>query len=166
MDVDIFTNKMTGQWVAQSTSYSLLYNYVSSPTFINNFIWRYVKNDRKYMNTLLPKLQKEYDINQLYLYTIEFKESKYYQNNYYVVFLKQQSDLSILLKVNDKFQIINRFTIKDYSTRHLSLTSNINQTEIFQKIYFLNNNVKVIKSIAKKYNQNIGTCFSSEIRIS
>lgn len=166
MDVDIFTNQMTGQWIAQSTSYSLLNNSNSSQTFINNFTWAYIENNKKYIDLLLPKLQIEYVTDQAYLYTVEFKGNKYHQNKYYVVLLKQNSDSSVLLKLNYKFQIINRFIVKYCSTKSLSLISYIDQVKVFQQIYFLNKNVKIIKSIVKKKDQNIGTYFSSEIRIS
>ena len=166
MDVDIFTNQMTGQWIAQSTSYSLLNNSDSSQTFINNFTWTYVENNKKYIDLLLPKLHIEHVTDQAYLYIIEFKGNKYHQNKYYVVLLKQNSDSSVLLKLNYEFKIINRFMVKYYSTRSLSLISYINQIKVFQQIYFLNKNVKVIKSFVKKRDQNIGIYFSSEIRIS
>lgn len=166
MDVDIFTNQMTGQWIAQSTSYSLLHDSNSSKTFINNFTWAYVENNKKYIDLLLPKLKIEDVTDQAHLYTIEFKRNKFHQNKYYVVLLKQNSDSSVLLKLNYEFKIINRFIIQDCSAERLSLISYINQVKVLQQIYFLNKNVKFIKSIVKKHNQNIGTYFSSEIRIS
>ena len=166
MNVNIFTNQMIGQWISQSTSYSLIYNNASSLTFINNFTWKYIEKEEKKMDLLLPKLRTRYIIDQMYLYAIEFKDNKFYQDKYYVILLNQKSNPSILLKLNNEFKILNKFTIKDYSTKHLSLTSHINQVIVFQQIYFLNNNVKVIKSIAKKNRENIGTYFSSEIRIS
>lgn len=166
MDVDIFTHKMTGRWVAQSTNYSLMDNYTLFNTFRNQVTWTYIKNHEKYMNFLLPKLQIEYIIDRIDLYSITFKDNNYSQRKYYVGLLKQKSNQFHLLKFNDKFDVINKFIIQDYSRNYLSLISYINNITVLQKIYFLNNNVKVIKSIAKKYNQYMGTYFSSEIRIS
>ena len=169
MNYNIFTNQMTGKWIAQSTNYYLRQNNNTIPqTFVNQVQWTCLQNYKDYIDILTQSFLITGMKSLISLYYVEFTDSRDFQEAYYIVCLQGSSNQMCLLKFNKKFDFINKFILQDCSKNYFSVFSQINNSDItiIQKIYFLNNNVKMTRSIIKKYNQYIATSFSSAIRIS
>ena len=71
MDYETFTNKMTGQWVTQRTTYSLLHASTSCQTCSNQVHWKYIKKSDKYINLLRPTIGTQYILDNIHLYHIK-----------------------------------------------------------------------------------------------
>ena len=167
MDYDIFTHQMTGRWIAQSSNYFSFYNQDSfSCTFTNQVEWTYLFDHDKYIDIIKKNIQAPNIQNYLSLYRIKLISKEYSNRIYYAVLLKSKANQTCLLKFNEELTLINNFFIQDYSKNNFCLVSHVKDLRIIEKIYFLNDNVKVIKSIIRKNNKYIATSFSSEIKIS
>lgn len=164
---NIIISKMSGLWVTQSTYYSLIEkNNKESNTLINKVEWTNISCDSHDYNFMISKISKEYIHNLIFLYRIESLNNEYNKNTYYVLFQKKGSKNISVLRFNKNWILINQSVIHESTNNYLCLISDINNLTVVQKIYFLNSNVKVIKSIIKKSHQCIATSFASEIKIS
>ena len=166
MNNNFFIGKMTGNWIVQSTNYSLLNYYKSTDTFINKVKWHNINSNNNDINNLLFHFNRDYTLHNASLYDVEYIKNGISQRVYYILIYNIKSNPSYILKFNSKFDLINKFTIKDVHENYLFTISKVQNITIVEKIYFLHQNLKVIKSIIKKNNQCIGLSFSSEIRIS
>jgi hypothetical protein len=113
----------------------------------------------------MDDLNMQYDIKHVDLYRIESKTSQDLCSVHYVILAHEGAKLSSIIKLDQDFVLLNRFTAHYESSNQLIITSSSNNINIVEKIYFLNQNLKVIKSTVKRSNEYIGTSFSSEIRI-
>lgn len=166
MNCNIFTSRMKGKWITQSSNYLSLHNkHYASKTLANQIDWIYLSNYDKYINFIEQNIYTG-SLDYFSLYRINYINQKYLHKIHYAVLLKEKEHPAYLLKFNETFNLINRFLIQYYSEDNICLISRIKDVTIIEKIYFLNTNVKVIKSIIKKDNQYIATSFSSEIKIS
>jgi len=167
MDYNLFTKQMTGDWIAQSTNYYLT-NHINQNFYtLNNQIkWTDIKEKEVYLDLIRTILKKEDIVKYISLYKIESIDVNSLSNLSYILLSQKTSKQICLFKFNKRFHLMNQFTLKDYSKNYLCLSSDIRNIRVIEKIYFLNNNVKIIKSIIKKNNQCIGASFSSEIKIS
>ena len=164
MESNYFIERMRGEWIIQSTNYPLLNVDKSSCNFINRMRWHYIKNDKKYLYMFC----KHNHINLLQksqLYSLQLMSNKK-NKNHYIVLITDKLNQSFLLKFDMSFNLINKFFIEKIDKNFLHLSTYINKFEVLQKIYFLNNNVKLIKVTIKKGSYYVGTFFTSEIRVS
>ena len=166
MNIDLFTKQMIGNWIIQTTNYSSLKDLSINSTYKNKIKWIDIKDYRPYLHSLLPNLKQEYIIQNIKLYLIELADQNFVQYQYYALLLSDKYNNTFLLKFDVKFQLIIKFAIQDCAENYLSMISEINGLTIINKIYFLNTNLKVIKSIIKNHEKYMATSFSSEIRIS
>jgi hypothetical protein len=167
MKDSFFAREITGNWITQSTYYFLINSQNKRLKTITNHVkWRDISQDQKFINFIEFTLQKEKQFTIISLYKTELISNLSSRQIYYMAFVRQISNEIQLLKFNEAFDLIKTSTVIDYSDNHLSLISQIKSFVIIEKIYILNKNVKVIKSVVKKNNQCIATSFSSEIKIS
>jgi len=121
-------------------------------------------------NFYLKLLSHNLDLNSPYkkieIYCIEYKNKNNLIQKQYLLIFHNKDDQIILFKFNHKFEYLNKFTVSTSSKKYLSIVSKNKNITIIEKIYFLNNNLKVIKTIVKKHEKDIAVSFSSEIRIS
>jgi hypothetical protein len=158
---------MSGLWITQSTYYSLIdKNQEVSHTLINKVDWRNISCDSHDYNLMLSKLSKKYIDGFISLYQTESLNNKLTKNTFYVLFLKTGSKNISVLKFNKYWRLISQATVRKFTSNYCCLISDMHNFTVIQKIYFLNNNVKIIKSIIKKSCQCIATSFSSELKIS
>lgn len=166
MDSNDFTKQMIGTWITQSTYYSSLNIAETSYNFVNRIKWLYLKNHIKY----LKLMSKENEVNLLqkniYLYHIQLNNNRKKNDDYYLTLKIDSSNRAYLLKFDTSFNLINQFFIQEITENYLSLLAYVDNYEVLQKIYFLNQNVKLIKVTIKKQHYYVGTSFTSEIRIS
>ena len=166
MDNNILVNQITGLWITQSSHYYLQKNSsLFSKTLMNKAKWSDISNNSYYTNILRQKLKKEYKIKSIVLYKIQFLDTNYRNHTQYILLLKDQLDQTYLLKFNQSLAIVNKFIVKESSCDYLCLISHKHNLGIIQRIYFLNKNLKIIKSTVTKSNKYIATFFSSEIKI-
>lgn len=166
MNENIFTNQMTGKWITQSTHYSILDNVVNYNTYINYINWTYIPNYENYAQYIFSSLQTKNRIHSIFLYKVKYNQINYGIKTYYVTLLEYKFRKAYILKFDERFNLMNKFKIKNHSNNNLYLISQIDDLTILEKIYFLNTNVKIIKSVIQKNKEYIATSFSSEIRIS
>lgn len=169
MHINIFTSKIIGHWITQTTKYKLLNSNTSEiSTFINQIKWTNLSDNNFYADIIKKNVKVEYIGYSLFIYKLNFSDYQSHNQIYYIAFSENHFKKMYLLKFNENFTVTNWFIIKKCTANYLCLTSeNRNNTiTITQKIYFLNANVKLIKSVIKNKNKYIATTFSSEIKIS
>ena len=168
MSIEFFMDRMVGKWVSQSTYYTSSSNRNSrnifSKTLINQVKWSNVNNNKTIINSIKKQVNKEKIKNHIRLYKIESNNNHTFIS--YIAFFKNQENNLCLVKFNQALQQVNSFIFVKVSNSHLCLISQVYDITILEKIYFLNTNVKLVKSITKKSNKCILTSFSSEIKIS
>ena len=165
MESNYFIERMIGEWIIQSTNYPLLEINHTSCNFVNKVKWHYLKDNKKYLKIFFKHNQTNLLQKKSQLYSIQLVSSHKNNNNYYLALVTDRLNQSFLLKFDGAFNIINTFFIEKIDKNFLYLSAYINKFKVLQKIYFLNNNVKLIKVIIKKGSFCIGTFFTSEIRV-
>ena len=166
MDSNNFTQQMTGTWITQSTYYSLFNKNETSCNFVNKIEWLYLKNNIKYLKSLSQQNQVNFLQKNTYLYHIQLNNKNNAHEDYYLTLKIDSFNKASLLKFDNSFKLINKFFIREITDNYLCLLTYVNSYEVLQRIYFLNQNVKLIKVIIKKQQDYVGTSFTSEIRIS
>lgn len=164
----LFTNQITGEWVTQNTKYSMLEDRIKLKTFINKIKYTHIIDNSLYKKDLQKELDKKlfieiYDLN---LYQVKLQRNYSHSLGYYLALIEQDINHSYLLKLDNNLQVLSIFFIQKFSDDCVLLTAKLNRLILFKRIYFLNNNVKVIKSIVKSNKKYISTTFSSQVRIS
>ena len=145
-----FIERMMGEWIIQSTNYPLLNMDQNSCNFVNRMKWHYIQDNKKYLPMLSKHHQKNLLQKESQLYSIQMVNDNKNNNNYYIALINDRFNQSFLLKFDISFNIINKFFIEKTDENFLYLSAYINKFKVLQKIYFLNNNVKLIKVIIKK----------------
>ncbi len=166
MNYTIFNEQIAGKWIVQSTNYSSKKNSDFIEILINEVKYTNLTNTNFYLKLLSYNLDLNSSNKNIEIYSIEHKNKNHSINKQYLLKFHDKDEKTILFKFNHKFEYLNKFTIKTYSKKYLSIVSKNNHITIVEKIYFLNNNLKVIKTIVKKHDTHIVVSFSSEIRIS
>lgn len=162
-----FTSKMNGLWISQSTNYSELQNHNKIlNTFINKIKWTNISIDAKFFSHIRQKLKEEYSKEIISLSQVKFFSTRLEYKLFYVLFSQDKLNNLHLTKFDENLQVINKFSIQIFDSQNICLTSEINSFTLIEKIYFLNEKVKLIKSVIKKRQKYIATYFSSEIKIS
>ena len=166
MKSNYFIERMIGEWIIQSTNYPLLGMNQAPCNFVNKVKWHYKRDNKKYLHMFFKHNQINVLHQESQLYYIRLVINNKQNNNYYVALITNIFNQSFLLKLDTSFNIINTFFIEKIDENILYLSAYVNKFKVLQKIYFLNNNVKLIKVIIKKGSSCIGTFFTSEIRVS
>ena len=162
-----FTHKMNGLWITQSTYYSLNRNKNRTfTTFKNTIEWKDISCDEMSFEMIKCSLPKKYLTDLISLFQVDFLNTQSNQQKYYALLLKNKLQQNYLVKLDRRLQKINEFKIQELDDNYMYLTSSIKTLTLMERIYYLNNNVKVIKSVIKKSNAYIATSFSSEVKIS
>ena len=166
MESNYFIERMTGEWIIQSSSYALLHMNEASCNFVNKMKWSYLKDNKKHLHIFFKNDQIDLLQKKSQLYFVKLISNSKNNNNYYIALITDRLNQLFLLKFDMSFNVINKFFIKKINENYLYLSTYINEFEVLQKIYFLNSNVKLVKVIIKKGSYCIGTFFTSEIRVS
>lgn len=166
MDSNNFAKQMTGTWITQSTYYSLLNIRGISCNFVNKINWLYLKNHIEYLKSLSNKNRINFLQKNIYLYYVQLNNHTKKNNYYYLTLQIDKFNKVSLLKFDNSLKLVNQFFINEVAENYLCLLAYVKNYEVLQKIYFLNQNVKLIKVTIKRQDCYIGTSFTSEIRIS
>lgn len=166
MNYALFNEQMKGNWIVQSTHYSSKKNSEFIEILTNKVKYTNLINTNFYLKLLSKNLNLNYSNKKTEIYCIEFESKKNEINKQYLLIFHDNNNQTILLKFNHKFEYLNKFKVQIYSKKYLSIVSKNENITIIEKIYFLNINLKVIKTIIKKQKKTIAISFSSEIRIS
>ena len=168
MDRFFSANQLTGNWTVQSmNSSSVLNRSQHKNQFIDRVEWTYVKDSRLSLNLLLKNVRAYYPLlNSAELYLVKSKDSNNASSKHYILLAYHLSELKLLIKLSDNFTVLDRFFAQGKSSNYLMLRSCDQGVDVIEKIYFLNRNLKVIKSTIRKKNRLLGISFSSEIRTS
>ncbi len=165
MNDDFLISQLAGQWIVQSTSYSLL-KHADKNIFINQMRWTRIKDCSPYLKCIAQNLEKQDILTSVYLYYIELKNNNGIDCSHYIALVYERSRPKLVIKFSRDFVFLNKFIVQSQSNNSLTIMSYDNNIKIVERIYFLNRNLKVVKSTIQKYSTCVGTCFSSEIRIS
>lgn len=165
MEKHLLINELTGQWIIQSTNCSLPNHSIAKNTLINKVKWTNIKHYSSYLKSVTENLKKHKKLSSAKLYCIESKNNSASSNKHYILLIYQASTLKSIIKLSHSLSILNKFVVRSQSYNHLTIVSCDKNIETREKIYFLNRNLKVIKSTIRKHNKYIGAAFSSEIRI-
>jgi len=167
MNIKNFSHQMSGLWISQSTNYSLLQNQDKiSNTHTNKIKWTDVSNNLESFKWMQNNLKEKYHKNVISLCQVDFSNSQLNHQRYYVLLCQDKFSQIFLVKFNQNLLLINKFKIQVLASNYICLTSKTNTATVIEKIYFLNDKVKLIKSVVKKHNKYVATYFSSEIKIS
>nr|YP_007878284.1 conserved hypothetical plastid protein [Calliarthron tuberculosum]AGA63895.1 conserved hypothetical plastid protein [Calliarthron tuberculosum] len=161
MNKILLINRMLGNWIVQSTTYSLFKKNIEAS--LNEIKWSLVEDK---IQELAYRKQNIFPINStnMKIYILE-KETNHLQKKIYQIFLFEKKSKGYIVKLDYNFQILNQSIFYYNSENFLSVYYKSRNNIIIENIYFINDNLKVIKSIIKKNSKCIGICFSSEIRI-
>lgn len=162
MNKNCLIGQLAGQWIVQSTNYHLLKNLKYHDLLFNQVQWERVVDYKPYLN----KLKKYSSNNSIDIYRIKSKSNDAGYIIYYIACMYQGSKLSSIIKLDHDFVFLNQFRVQNQSKDHLTIESLKGDISIVEKIYFLNCNLRVIKSTIQRCNKCIGASFSSEIKIS
>lgn len=166
MDPKNFTKQMIGNWIVQSTNYSLINSNTPSCDFVNRIRWLNVKNPIQYLDSFAKENQIDLSSNDIHLYHIQLNDNIYQNEDYYILLMIDQFNQVYLLKFDLSLKLINKFLIEEITENYLCVLTYVNTFQVLHKIYFLNRHVKLIKVTIKNQQNYIGTSFTSEIRIS
>ena len=163
---NLFSEKIIGQWIVQSTNYYTLKEGIFTDKFISQIEYTPLSNHKKCADFITNKLSIKWDHNNIKLYYVKGKSHQFTTNKYYILILTTEQQKQYLYKLDYKFNILNKFLIEFCSENFISIISSNNNIHTIKKIFFLHNNLKIVKSITKQDNKNLSISFSSEIRIS
>lgn len=167
MDTKNFSLQMSGLWISQSTNYSLLQKQEKVPnTFTNKIKWTIIPSDKECFKWIKANLRKEDCKNLICLHRVNFSNSQSNYRLYYITLFQDKFDQIHLIKFDKSLHFINKFTIQVLNSNYIYLTSTIDKFTLSERIFFLNDKVKLIKSVIKKQKKYVATYFSSEIKIS
>jgi len=166
MNYACFNEQITGNWIVQSTNYSSKKNSDFIEILTNKVRYTNLINTNFYLKLLSDDLDFNVPNNKIKIYLIECKNKNHSINRQYILISCDKDENTTVFKFNSKFEYLNKFTVKAFSKKYLSMVSIRENITITEKIYFLNSNLKVIKTIVKKDKKDIAISFSSEIRIS
>jgi len=166
MNSEFLASKIEGNWIIQSTTYSLLKNRIL--TFSNEINWKPVKN--KNSNSLVKLLSQKmidtYNPNNSSIYIVESKNNTKIEKFYKFFLYNEKLNKGNLLKFNNSGNLLSKSEFTYKSNQQLCINHNNNGLSVNENIYFIDQNLKIVKSIIKKNKQCIGISFSSEIKIS
>lgn len=166
MNYPFFNEQIAGNWIVQSTNYSSKKNSDFIEILTNQVRYTNLINTNFYLKLLSHNSNLNSSYKKIEIYCIKYKNKNHSVKKQYLLIFHDKYDKIVLFKFNNKFEYLNKFTVSTWSKNYLSIISKKNNITIIEKIYFLNNNLKVIKTIVKKHEKNIAVAFSSEIRIS
>nr|YP_009541579.1 hypothetical protein [Synarthrophyton chejuense]AYR05588.1 hypothetical protein [Synarthrophyton chejuense] len=152
-----------GDWIVQSTNYSLL-NYRLN-TFKDKIYWKPVKYINKTIEKNLTSFITRYSITDYNIYIKQSKKQNLSQSLYHFFLYNDQNNKGHIIKLNGAGKIINQASFKYANKNYIYLTYKNKNYYIKELVYFVNPNLKIIKSIIKNKKKCIGISFSSEIRI-
>nr|YP_009589200.1 conserved hypothetical plastid protein [Corallina ferreyrae]QBL75716.1 conserved hypothetical plastid protein [Corallina ferreyrae] len=162
MNRTLLINRMSGNWVIQSTTYSLVKKNIK--TLINEVEWSPIYDKLQNLKYIRNHISKKTDaITEVYILE---KKIQNIQEKILHIFLFNKKSNGYIVKLDDHFQILSQSTFKYYSNNVIFINQKLKNHKITEKIYFLNDNLKIVKSVFYKNNNCIGICFSSEIKIS
>nr|YP_010728644.1 hypothetical protein P6G74_pgp078 [Phymatolithon calcareum]WEA76935.1 hypothetical protein [Phymatolithon calcareum] len=166
MNSKFLASKIAGNWIIQSTTYSLLKNKILTST--NQINWKPVenKNSNNILKLLLKNIIEKHDTNNSSIYILESKNNTKIEKFYKFFLYNEKLNKGYLLKLNHSGNILSKSEFTYKSNQHLYINHNNNGFYIDENIYFINQNLKIVKSIIKKNNECIGISFSSEIKMS
>lgn len=166
MTNSFLADRLKGQWIVQSINYPSLESSNYKSAFVDQIEWIYIKDLKHYWKFIMQYLEKQDELSEVDLYHILSQSSSSGPcKTYYVALIYAGSRLKSLIKLDEGFALLNRFTVKNQSRKQLTIASNTPSITVVEKIYFLNRNLKVIKSTIREGNACKGVSFSSEIRI-
>nr|QHO64189.1 Chromophore lyase [Lympha mucosa] len=156
MNISNFFTLNKGKWVVQRTLYNIenkdIYNHnydikINFP--LDSYAFREKKKlDRVLELTLFINNTLNQDISSL---MIEKMNEKHNRGN-----------IKKFLKMNN---ITYNFILHSNSVNYISLINQIGQLTIFEKVWFVNSNLRLSISLIKKKNKYLLTSFTSEIKI-
>ena len=156
---------LAGRWIIQSTNYSLLLHCKSRNQFVDQVEWVYVQDSKFYLESIKRYLNKQDELSNISLYRLKSGSGRLH-TVHYIACVYIGLKLKMLIKLDQDLIPLNQFIVQSQSSNCLTIMSRKNTMVIVEKIYFLNRNLKVIKSTIQNPDKYIGTTFSSEIRIS
>lgn len=159
----ILINRILGQWIIQSTLYSFTKKQVNNLT--NQIKLSHTKKQNKKFSVILKENYNNLQMQHFTTYIVEQKNSSNSNIIYQVFLFNDKIKYGYILTFNHHFAILKKHIILYYSNNYVNISYN-NKVNISQKIYFLNDNLKITKCIIKKNHQYYCLCFSSEIKLS
>lgn len=166
MNSEFLAGKIEGNWIIQSTTYSLLKNKILTSS--NQINWKTVKNKENIslIKLLLKNIIEKYCISNSSIYILESINKKRLEKFYKFFLYNQELEKGYLLKLDNSGNILSKSEFVYKSSQYLRINHNRDGFYVIEDIYFINPNLKIVKSIIKKNKQCIGISFSSEIKIS
>nr|AYR05892.1 hypothetical protein [Lithothamnion sp.] len=161
MDSKFFINKIEGNWIIQSTNYSLIKNTIS--TSINHVFWKKIKNTNN--EIILKNRILKFPITDRNVYIIESSNQKRNETFYKVFLCNEKMNKGSILKINYSGCIVSQAFFNYKNNQYCHINYQYDNFNIAEKVYFINPNLKIIKSIITKNDMCIGISFSSEIKI-
>ena len=159
MDAQALINQLLGNWITQNTVYCVRKKYINISK--NAVSWLTVQNTYNFFTNIANKISKKY--TEMYLIEISHR---YASNTKYCLFLfdsTQSKGIILVLSYNFHFLYLNTF--KHDSSNLIYIKSKDTYVKTKEKIYFVNNNLKLTKSTIEKNQVFIGVSFGSEIRV-
>nr|YP_010471137.1 putative single-stranded DNA binding protein [Synarthrophyton patena]UVF62966.1 putative single-stranded DNA binding protein [Synarthrophyton patena] len=156
-------DRLEGDWIIQSTNYSLLNNKLF--TYIDQINWKKIQNKNNIIKPILKQIIQEYSITNYSIYITKSKNRNQI-NNFYKIFLHNNTINKVyILKLDYLGNIINKAFFKENNSQSLSINYKNGPFYITEITYLINYNLKIVKSLIKKNQKCIGISFSSEIKI-
>lgn len=164
MDCRFLISEAEGNWIVQKTTYSLLKNRMC--TSVNQVQWKAITNCNNNIRLLSKKIAEKYFINHSNIYIKEYKSSKASEKFYEFFLYNDKLNRGYIIKLNNSSKIISTSFFTCKNNKYFSINHQSKNLCITESIYFVQRNLKIIKSLIKQNECCIGVSFASEIKIS
>ena len=163
MNSRFFVNRIEGNWVIQNTNYSLINNTIN--TSINQISWKQIKNTNNEIDLILKNIMAKFYMTNSSIYIMEYNKNERIEKFYKFFLYDKKTNTGNILKLNHSGNIVSKASFNYENNKYLYINYQHDGFNITEKIYFINHNLKIVKSIIKKNAKCIGISFSSEIKI-
>lgn len=158
---------MEGHWIIQSTIYSLNQNFANHYTHAT--IFKHIDNIKANINKLesaLKKVHANYHYTSFQTALLRGTYCNIYKKFYnFFVYLPEKKEGKIFQITLDG-KLVAQYIFKIYSSKNIFIEYRSKSLRTSESIYFINKNLKIIKSVISVNNRPANTYFSSAIKIS
>lgn len=159
MNTQFLISCFSGNWITQNTVYCVKKEYISISKNIVN--WSVIHNKRNCLAHIIDKVKKKY--SRAHLAKVNHKDIGSVKHCLFL--FDNTKPKGIILVLSHDFQILHSTSFRHNSCDFIYMIYKNADIEIKERIYFVNSNLKLVKSTIEKHQKCIGISFSSEIKI-
>nr|YP_009243877.1 hypothetical protein Sdur_061 [Sporolithon durum]AMK96119.1 hypothetical protein Sdur_061 [Sporolithon durum] len=167
MNINMLIEQIEGNWFTQSTTYFLTRSIINH--YKHQVVFKEIKNVKATTHEIQVALKKIYvqykeiDVQVALLKCSDYQECK----NFYTIFVYlPENKNGNIWKIKSDGKLIGQSMFQVGFSNSIFIEYKSKNLKIFEQIYFINDNLKIVKSVINIDNKPASVCFSSEIKIS